>query len=196
MEKFQKISDLVKKRDSNALKILYEEYGKKFYSYSLKRWYLSQDEGWEVVYRTLETLVLKLSNYTFSTQADFDRFIFRVLINFLRQNYRSAQAKSKDIEFVDLDSIDLGNNFEKYLSTASLKDYYKTESFDSPILTHLKSVLENFSEVDRDLLLLRAQNFSYEEIAKMLNLDNAQLKVRHHRAKKKLVEILTSIQTI
>jgi RNA polymerase sigma-70 factor (ECF subfamily) len=119
-----------------------------------------------------------------------------VLINFLRQNYRSAQAKSKDIEFVDLDSIDLGNNFEKYLSTASLKDYYKTESFDSPILTHLKSVLENFSEVDRDLLLLRAQNFSYEEIAKMLNLDNAQLKVRHHRAKKKLVEILTSIQTI
>lgn len=196
MENFLEISDLVRKRDPKALKMLYEQYGRKFYSYCLIRWHLNEDESWEVVYKTLEALALKLSGYSFDSQIDFERFIFRVLINFLRQHYRSAQSKLKDVEFIDIDNVDSTNAFEKYFSASALNDYYKTESFESPVLNHLTAALEKLDETDRDLLLLRAQNFSYEEIATMLKINDPQLKVRHHRAKKKLIEILNSTTNI
>lgn len=196
MENFREIADLVRKQDSKALKMLYEQYGKKFYSYCLTRWHLNEDEAWEVVYKTLEALVLKLSNYSFESERDFERFIFRVLINFLRQHYRAAQAKVKDIEFIDIEGIDSAKTFEKFLSASAVKDYYKTESLDSPILNRLTTALEKLDQTDRDLLLLRAQNFTYEEIASMLQTEDAQLKVRHHRAKKKLIEILNSTPNI
>ena len=196
MESFVEIAELVKKKDTQALKVLYENYGRKFYSYCLFRWHLNEDEGWDVVYKTLETLVLKLSNYSFESQKDFERFIFRVLINFLRQHYRAAQAKEKDIELVDMDGVDSTKTLERYLSSSAVKDYYKAESFDNPAINQLTAALEKLDEVDRDLLLLRAQNFSYEEIVDMLKIDDAQLKVRHHRAKKKLIEILTSTPKI
>lgn len=196
MENFSEISDLVKRRDPKALKVLYELYGKKFYSYCLTRWHLSEDEAWEVIYKTLETLVLKLSNYSFASEGDFERFIFRVLINFLRQQYRSAQAKVNDIEFIDIDGVDSANTFEKFLSSSAVKDYYQTESLESPMLKNLLTALEKLDQIDRDLLLLRAQNFTYEEIASMLQIDDAQLKVKHHRAKKKLIEILESTRNI
>lgn len=196
MEKFLEISELVKKKDRKALELLYERYGKKFYSYSVNRWNLGEDEGWDVVYKTLETLVVKLSNYTFPTQQDFDRFIFRVLINFLRQYYRASQRRARDIEFVDIDGVDSAKTFEKYLSASAIRDYYETESLDNPILNNLTNALERLDEKDRDLLLLRAQNFSYEEIADLLSIEDAQLKVTHHRAKKKLIEILNSMTNI
>jgi RNA polymerase sigma factor (sigma-70 family) len=192
MESFVEIAELVKKKDPRALKILYENYGRKFYSYCLFRWHLTEDQGWDVVYKTLETLVIKLSNYSFESQRDFERFIFRVLINFLRQHYRASQAREKDIEFVDIDDADSEKVLEKHISASVLKDYYKTESFENLALNQLNGALEKLDEIDRDLLLLRAQNFSYQEIAAMLKIEDVQLKVRHHRAKKKLIEILTS----
>jgi len=196
MENFGEIADLVRKQDPRALKVLYEEYGKKFYSYCLTRWHLNEDEGWEVVYKTLETLVLKLSNYSFENRRDFERFIFRVLINFLRQHYRTAQSKVNDVEFIDIDAVDSDKTFEKYLTASAVREYYKTESLDSPLLNHLTGALDKLDQIDRDLLLLRAQNFTYEEIATLLQIEDAQLKVKHHRAKKKLIEILKSTQNI
>ena len=196
MESFVEIAELVKKKDPQALKVLYENYGKKFYSFCLFRWRLSEDEGWDVVYKTLETLVLKLSYYSFESQKDFERFIFRVLINFLRQHYRASQAKEKDLEFVDIDGADSTKVLERYISVSAVKDYYRTEAVDNPALIQLTAALEKLDETDRDLLLLRAQDFSYVEIAEMLKIEDAQLKVRHHRAKKKLIEMLASTPKI
>ncbi len=54
----------------------------------------------------------------------------------------------------------------------------------------LTKVLDMLEQSDKDLLLLRAQNFSYEEIAKLLGIENNQLKVKHHRAKGKLLKLI------
>lgn len=197
MENFQQIIELLRKQDKTALLKLYELYGKKFYSYCISKWHLTADDAWDVVYRTLETLILKISGYSLESQVDFDRFVYKVLINFLRQHYRSSQAlKAKEIEYVNLDGIDTDKAFLKYINEASLLEYYRVEAIASPEILQLKSALERLDDVDRDLLLLRAQNFSYEEIAGLLRIENHQLKVRHHRAKKKLIEMLTSLQPI
>lgn len=196
MEKFLEISELVKKKDRRALELLYDQYGASFYSYCIDRWNLEEDDAWDVVYKTLETLVLKLSNYSFSSNKHFERFIFRVLINFLRQNYRAANSKTKNVEFIDMDGLDAGKAFEKYLNAKSLQNYFDSDSFESPMLDHLAHALEQLEAKDRDLLLLRAQNFSYEEIASMLNVSAEHLKVQHHRAKKKLINLLNSTSNL
>ena len=196
MENFDQIVELLKRQDKVALEKLYEQYGRKFYSYCIAKWHLSEDESWDVVYRTLETLVLKAASYSFESQEDFNRFVFKVLINFLRQQYRSRQAKRfKEIEFVNFDRIEIDQTVSKYFSSESLNKYYESESYESPELIQLQSALEELEQFDRDLLLLRAQNYSYDKIAEMLKVENNQLKVRHHRAKKRLLEILTPLQT-
>lgn len=192
MENYKEIIQLLKSQDPTGLEKLYQGYGKPFYSYCVQKWNLSEDEAWEVVYRTLETLVLKIINYDLLTQSDFDRFVYRVLINFLRQQYRSKKQKeANQIEYVDFNAKDdEQHGFSNYLDRSALRSYYREDSVEHPQLTRLKNALELMDHTDRDLLLLRAQNYSYDEIAKLLGVDNNQLKVKYHRAKKKLVEIL------
>ena len=42
------------------------------------------------------------------------------------------------------------------------------------------------NDVERELVLLRMSNYSYDEIAKMLGIENNQLKVKFNRAKAKI----------
>lgn len=192
MENFRDILGLIARREKSGWERLYDEYGSKFYDFAVQRWELSEDEAWEVVYRTLETLVEKVSNYTFQTQEDFDRFIYRVLINYLKKQFRSKKFREAQYTvYVDFNGEYIHSLNNGSLSHQFFQDYYATEEIERPALMHLKSILEGFDPLDKDLLLLRAQNYSYEEIAQLLQIDNNQLKVRHHRAKKRLMDAMS-----
>jgi DNA-directed RNA polymerase specialized sigma24 family protein len=52
----------------------------------------------------------------------------------------------------------------------------------------LKKTLEQFEDWKRVLLLMRAQNFSYDEISKYVNKPSEQLKVYYLRAKQILTD--------
>lgn len=191
MENYKEIIELLKSNNPAGAEKLFELYGNSFYGYCLQKWLFSEDEAWEVVYKTLETLVLKLVDYRINSHEDFERFIYKVLINFLRQEYRSKKFKeAKQTVYVDFNAEGTPNEFSRYLNDHSLYTYYNTETEEHPALKRLNEVLESFEPIDRDLLLLRAQNYSYDEIADFLKIENNQLKVKHHRAKKKLVEQL------
>src|SRR5688572_14823202 len=90
---YQEIIKLILSKDKAGLEALYNIYGQKFYSHAVTRWNLSEDDAWEVVYQTLETLVLKLPEYRFESKGHFDNFIFKVFINFLRQFYRKHRHR-------------------------------------------------------------------------------------------------------
>lgn len=192
MENFQDLMRLINSRENAAWEWLYDQYGSKFYAYGVQRWGFSEDEAWEVVYRTLETLVQKIGSYTFQTQGEFERFIYRVLINFLKKQFRSKSYKeSHQTVYVDFNGNEVNNSTEQLLNPNLLKDYSASEEFEHPDLVRMKLVLESFDPLDKDLLLLRAQNYSYEEIGQFLQIEYSHLKVRHHRAKKRLMEALT-----
>lgn len=193
MESYLEIIQLINAQDKLGLEKLYNKYGSKFYSYCLRNWALSEDEAWEVIYRTLETLILKISNYKFATQADFERFIYKVLINYLRQQYRSKKLKEKDsIVYVDFNAeTGASSQLAEYFNADALNAYYSEET-ENPDLLRLNKALDEIEQISKDLLLLRAQNYSYDEIAELLKIDNNQLKVKHHRARKKLLEILNN----
>jgi RNA polymerase sigma factor (sigma-70 family) len=198
---YKDIIELLRVKDNKAYEALYILYADKFYGFSISKWNFSEEDGWEVVYQTLETLGLKLANYEFESQKHFDAFIFKVFVNFLRQKYRSNRRKEKDISFVRLVDIEFGekdealedvdiNKIESAFSNEVFNDYYQNNEGENPKLIWLKSALSKLESTEKEILLLKAQNFTYDEIAVMLKIENNQLKVKHHRAKKKLLKML------
>lgn len=195
---YLEILDLISKKDKKGLEFLYTLYGGKFFSFAVEKWDLSEDEAWNVVYQTLETLILKLSQYEFESKKHFENFIFKVFINFLRQYFRSSRRKESDIhfEYINQDITSYNKNIsneqvEIEIEKKDFDDYYKFEKIENPQLIALQRALKKLNEIDRDLLLLRAQNFTYDEIAEFLKIDNNQLKVRHHRAIQKLLKFMS-----
>lgn len=186
---------LIHKKDPASLEELYTTYGKRFYAYCIQKWGCSEDEAWEIVYKTLETLVVKLGGYEFESKAHFENFLYKVLLNFIRQAFRSSRNKqAHQFDLVDFNDEVMPMQIDEYITSASLSNYYMTEEVDSAAILNLNEALQRMDEIDKDILLLRAQNYSYEEIAGFLGIEDNQLKVKHHRAKKKLISILSEIQ--
>ncbi|SFT02601.1 RNA polymerase sigma factor [Mucilaginibacter polytrichastri] len=193
---YKDIMQLIINQDPKGLEELYDTYGKKFYTYCVHNWHLSEDESWEVIYKTLETLILKLAHYEFESKQHFDNFLYKVLTNFLRQYFRKNRCNSEhELAYVDLMGEEADSSeINKHINQLSFTDYYKSEFIDSPELLHLNEALETLDPLDKDILLLRAQNYSYDEISAFLGVENKQLKVTHHRAKKKLIDKLIEKQ--
>lgn len=193
---YRTILQFISDKAPMGLELLYERYGRPFYKYAVDRWKMGEEDAWELVYKTLETLVLKLSDYEFESQAKFDGFLFKVFANFLRQKHREIRTKQlPQLKFFDLEKeFVLPGIVQEALTKQAFSSYYASETLESPQLKMLKDSLEQLGQTDRDILLLRAQNYSYEEIARMLGIENTQLKVKHHRAKQKLTDILNKMK--
>lgn len=186
---YSDIIDTLKNNPSKGYELLYIKYGKPFLGFAISKWHIDEDSAWEIIYKTLETLVLKLINYVFESQKDFERFIFKVFINFLKQHYRNEKHKN-DFTFTPLTD----NILEKaeYQESEEPIDDIQNNLIDNNI-NRLNKALERLDSKDRELLLMRANNFSYEEIAQMMNIENKQLKVIHLRAKQKLIKYYTQL---
>lgn len=194
---YKDILTLIRINDRKGYEILYTTYADKFYGYAFSKWGCSEDQALDVVYKTLETLIAKIFNYEFESQAQFEGFLYKVLINFLRQEFRRKRIEEKNIVFVNMTELELesvGNtnitDVNDFFSSDSFANYYKEDKSVNANLTFMQQALELLQPFDKELLLLKAQNFTYDEIAKMMGVDNNQLKVKHHRAKARLVKLL------
>ncbi|MGB4770396.1 MAG: sigma-70 family RNA polymerase sigma factor [Chitinophagaceae bacterium] len=205
---YRQILELIAAKDKKALEVLYEKYGQKFYSYAINKWQMDTEVAWDVVYKTLDTLLLKLSDYKIESQAHFDNLIFKIFVNFLRQAFRANRKKKYVIEYVDFNDQEAEDRDEADHEDAPppaqssvpidaniFNRAYETDVSENPLLTSLKEALAEMDETERNILLLRAQNYSYEEIAQMLNIENKNLKVKYSRGKDKLRKLFENFQT-
>lgn len=198
---FNKLIDLLRKKEKRGLEALYMAYGERLYDYAITRWRATEDEAWELIYKTLETILDKINKYEFESKKHFENFLYKVFTNNLRQLYRAKRRKEGRLNFISLSDLQIEDTeafgvFEEESEISdvnlkqSLNEYYFGEGSKNQILILMRAALEKLSEDDRDILLLRSQNFSYKEIAEMLNTESEQLKVKYFRAKKKLVQLL------
>jgi len=166
----------IRKKDKNAVTVLYNRYGKKLYGYAISKWKLDEDEAWELVYKTIYKVLEVVDNYKYADENKFAGFIFTVFSNNLRNLYQ--KKKNNPVETVEL----TGNN-EPVLSD---------EPDDKPInnihMNYLQEELQQMEDWKKILLLMRAQDFSYDEIANYVNRPAEQLKVYYMRLKKQLTE--------
>jgi DNA-directed RNA polymerase specialized sigma24 family protein len=89
-----------------------------------------------------------------------------------------------------LEEKDNEESFE--IEDSTFEDFFK-EDTESKNLIRLQKALSQLENLDRDLLLLKVQNFTYDEIAKLLNIENSHLKVSLFRAKQKLIKLYNQI---
>jgi RNA polymerase sigma factor (sigma-70 family) len=180
---------------SKGLGLLFETFGQKLYGYSIHHWKLNEDESYDTLYKTLEIVGKVISRYEFESEDHFKNWLFKVHKNNILQLLRTK--KNKDIEVTrftysswENEIADLGaESFDiaeyKSVLTDLENGSNQPETLNQLMLAMQKALLQ-ISELDRELLLLRMNEYSYDEIAKMLNIENNQLKVKFNRAKAKV----------
>lgn len=158
---------------------VYNKYGRKLYGYAITKWNISEDEAWDIVYKTIDKTIETYERYTFESDEKFASFIFKIFINYLRNHYRDTKNKRLEtvsfedgVEYVEHDSE--GNNDEDEHESSNMK-----------LLNEELSKLEDWQRV---LLLMRAQNYSYEEISVIIKRPADQLKVYYLRYKQKILK--------
>lgn len=201
---FQEIINLIDEKNPKGWENLFLQYGQKFYGFAIVNWKFSEDEAWDIIHQTLETIILKIGEYEIKSQAHFDNLLFKIFTNFLRQYYRKKKRIEEDFQLIPLKEMELSisdSEDEFNLTEATIlfdkeffKEYYESEETDNPKLKELEFALDKLDPLEKDLLLLKANGFTYDQIAEMLQIENNQLKVKHHRAKQKLIKLLQTIK--
>jgi len=169
------INSILKSRNKETIALLYERYGKKLYGYAITKWKVSEDDSWELIYKTLYKILDVADKYSFEDEGKFIGFLFKIFINYLRNHYRDKKAKG-------IIETELLEHHEKIkFDKKESEDENKSES---PLMKCLQKVLELLDDWQRILLLMRAQDYSYEQISKYVYKSDDQLKVYHMRLKK------------
>ena len=88
---------------------------------------------------------------------------------------------------------------EKYMDDVQSIDKHYSQSpiKNLDLQAQLDSALDQLSEIQRTVILLRDyEGYAYDEIGEITNLKESQVKVYIFRARKKLKEILVSVEAV
>ena len=58
----------IRKKDKNAVSVLYTRYGKNLYGYAISKWKLNEDEAWDLIYKTLYKVLEVIDRYKFEEE--------------------------------------------------------------------------------------------------------------------------------
>jgi len=173
------INAILKNKNKETVTWLYERYGKKLYRFAVAKWRVSEDDAWELVYKTLYKVSNLDDKYSFESEEKFMGFLFKMFVNFLRNHYRDTKNKG-------IVETELLEKHEKVIHDR--KDAEEVPESSNPVMRCLQKALGILEDWQRILLLMRAQDHSYEDIAKYVSRPQDQLKVYHMRFKKIVTE--------
>jgi RNA polymerase sigma-70 factor (ECF subfamily) len=174
----QDVNTILRKKNKETIALLYERFGKKLYGYAISKWKVSEDDAWELVYKTLYKAMNVADQYNFENEGKLSSFLFKTFINYLRNHYRDTKTKG-------IVTTELLETHER--SNGDRKEDLENEN-TSPVMRCLQKVLGLLDDWQRILLLMRAQDHSYEDISKYVSKPGDQLKVYHMRLKKLVTE--------
>ena len=157
---------------------LYKRYGKKLYSYAVYSWKLDEDAAWDLIYKTLYKVIDSYKKYQFETEEKFASFIFKIFINYLRNNYQERKKITDAVQITRIDSSELQNKAE----TITEKDL---PGIKQSILNEELDKMEDWQKI---LLLMRSEGRPYSEIAVFINKPVDHLKVYYQRFKEQLTK--------
>jgi len=162
---------ILKSKPKKGLELMYKKYGAQLCAYAIKSWNLSEDEAWELIYKTMFKIEKNIEKYEFKNEDKFAAFLYKIFINQLRNYYRDQ--KTKQVEIATLEN------------EANIEDKNEQRS-ESESVKQLNILLDKLEDWQRMLLLLRAQDMPYSEIAKYIDRPEKQLKVYYQRLKQKI----------
>lgn len=184
-------------KNGRGAETLYDNYANQFYGYAIDKWHCKEDEAWDVVEKTLVKLQEKLPLCNFEKQNQYNAYLWKVFKSYLNKSYQKKKRKSKEIQFVSIEQTTEGFIKEDNLKSVGFDESFVQSFLDDTETDRVKlfkKALNQLADIDREILLLRIQNLTYSEIAGILGLDQKQLKVKHFRAKKRLISLFEKVQ--
>jgi RNA polymerase sigma-70 factor (ECF subfamily) len=126
------------------------------------------------------TVASKLVSGEYTEQGRFEAWLFRVAMNRIRDEARRSKRRP--------DSFDAGLETE---TPALVADQHQPEHASA--LAALRAAVGQLADADREVIELRHHaGMSFKQIAELLEEPLGTLLARHHRALRKLKELLTS----
>jgi RNA polymerase sigma factor (sigma-70 family) len=175
---------IIRSDREKGLKQLYQRYGRKLVGYALNNWSLTEDEAWELAYKTLYKVIEACATNDFVSEQKFSAFVFKVFLNYLRNHYRDV--KKKQTTFVELKDTHV-----MVIPSAIAPVAQQNEK-----LKWLNEELKLLEDWQRILVLMRGQDIAYSVIAQYVDKPEEQLKVYYHRLRKMLAEKLAQRMNI
>ena len=170
---------LIRKNDRSAVTVLYERYGKKLAGYAIRKWNTSEDDAWDLTYKTLFRVMKTANDYQFASEEKFSGFVFTIFINYLRNLFRDRKNHPEMVREMD----------ERIVSSSVVESDKAEEP--SPAVKLLNEALDELEDWERILLLMRSQDVPYSKIAELTGKTEDNLKVYYGRLKKKLETMLS-----
>jgi RNA polymerase sigma-70 factor (ECF subfamily) len=164
---------------SDRLEWLYGHYGKRLCGYAIRVYKLSEDDAWDITYKALFRVNEKYEDYIFENEKSLNGFVFRVMINYLKNFFRDNKKQAIEVDLED-------HHIEKQ----------EISEKPSAMVIALEEELEKLEDWERMLLLMRSQEMSYAAIAAYVNKPEQQLKVYYQRLKKKITERMQNSEAL
>ena len=155
------------------LDLLFKAFGKQLFGYGNHQWKIPTDACWDLVYACLYKVEETLDKGDFENEEKFKAFVFRIFINRMKNYLRDEKVRTKGNKEVELEEEKLNRKNEEL-------EEEKEE------IQVLNSILDELEDWQRILMLMRAQDYSYAEIAKYTKQSEKNLKVYYGRLKKRI----------
>jgi RNA polymerase sigma-70 factor (ECF subfamily) len=165
----------IKEKGKQSVDVFYRRYGNKLLGYAMSNWKVDEDTAWDLIYKTLDSIIEHIDRYEFENEDKFSSFVLRAFLNNLRNHFRNQKKK---VQLVSSEKMDFEDSIEEI------------QTDDSSKMKALKLELEKLEDWERMLLLLRAQQMPYSEIARYVKKPQNQLKVYYSRLKQKITKSL------
>lgn len=160
--------------DANAFREIFEHLNDRLFRYALAHT-KSRDDALDIVQDTFIDLWKAIETFSYRSDEEFYGFVFLILKRKIAHHHRKAIFRIS----LPLDEARLSN-----------EESYEMEYED---YRHLFHAMEKLAEEYQELLRLRYwAGMSFNEIALVLNTNENNAKVRHHRALQKLKDYLSS----
>jgi RNA polymerase sigma-70 factor (ECF subfamily) len=170
--------------DSAAWDALVDAYWQRLFGYALRATG-NNDLAQDLVQETFLRIVQRLDRY--DDQGKFEAWLFRILVNLVRDNGRAQSRHPTQSTVVDNNgqSGDMTDDMA-HVGPAPHEPVHDKEQVDQ-----LQAALRKLSETDRQILLLRHfADMPFKEIAHTLNCPIGTVLARAHRALAKLRTIM------
>lgn len=161
--------------DPSAWKFLVNRYSRRIFGLVFARCH-SVEVAEEITQSVFATITAKLLEGEYTEDGRFEAWIFRIAINRLRDHLRRDRIRP---------DAPAGDSLEE-IARAGVHKHQDSETH-----ARLRMALEELSESDRDVVMLRHHGgLSFKQIADLLDEPMGTLLARHHRALKKLKELM------
>lgn len=164
------------KGDESAWRQVIDLYGRRVYALAKSRCG-SQEQAEEITQSVFVTIATKLGSGQYTEHGRFESWLFRVAMNRVRDHARRLKRQAAP---TDPDVI----------AALPLADPSRHAAL-APDLASLRAALQRLSDADREVVELRHHGgLSFKQIAALLDEPVGTLLARHHRALRKLRELI------